>query len=276
MSIFSYVFLKKNEWMDIFFISFALSLMFSISYLRFSGSDDSVIMTFVLFFIFIFVLFSSRLHFMKFIAYKNAFEVEMYQSFFDRFWFRSYDKLSYYENKVDKKRSSFQGIPMTILSVIIYILTLGYFIYPCMNAYKYKKIPHLFLGTKQRFEYQLPHIFNIEISDYRFSKMLIAGFAYYVFFAFFIRIISGDLETYNNWFTFILYWVAFVSLIPIFGSEGYELWSKNNFAWINVLVIMFLFLVALFVFQNIIYVILISILCSLVAIFALLWRKEMK
>ena len=202
---------------------------------------------------------------MKLIGYFNAFEIDLYQTYFDRFWVNAWDRITFFTG--NKK-----GIPMSIISVIIYILTLGFIIYPGIWNYKIKKIPHLFLGTRQKFENQMGHMVNIDISDYRYSKALFFGFLYYFFAALILKIFFENTNNYF-WFQFIIFWICFATLIPIFGNEGYEYFRRNNFAWISSFTILILGFVSIFIFESVSYIIGATIISSLIVIFYLFWRK---
>lgn len=279
MSASEYIKFKKSEILDLILISITLGFLFSFSYYIYAESSISIIYIFIMFFLYILTLLSIRLLVMKYVGFKNAFEIFLHMTFFDRFWVRSYDKLSYYEKKGSKtlkRESNFKGIATPILSVIIYILTLGTVIFPSMWNYKIKKIPYLHLGTKQVFETSMPHLYNIEISDYRYSKALFAGFVYYFLFAIVMRLIYSELETYYNWLTFILYWIAFISILPIMGTEGYEFWNRNNILWLIAVLIMSLGMLSLVIFTSITYSLILAIIAIIISVMILIWKKLME
>jgi len=271
-----YLELNKNELKDLSFISIVLGLLFSVSNNLFSSSSNSFFGVFILFTIFIGTLLTTRLIFMKFFAYKNAFEINLELTYFNRFWLNKYDKLNYLKDGSKKtttlKKS--KGIPMPIISILISILSLGTFIYTSIWNYKIKKIPHLHLGTQQKFEYAMGHMLNVETSDYRYSKVLFSGVIYYLLIGLFVKFFFEKLDIYF-WLQFIVFWIGFVSLIPVFGSEGYELFRRSRFAWISAIVILLTGFFALLIFTNTFSQIIALIFSSIIILFYLLWRHLM-
>lgn len=275
-----YVKISFDEWVNLFYVSLSLSALFSISINRFLDSSLDLIFLLIKIFIFIFVLLSSRLFFMKSVAYKNGFCLNMYLTYLDKYWFAFYDKLSYHKKKipnvgesVEKFKDNFKGLPSTIVSIFIYFLTLGIFIYPSLWNFKNSKIPHRHIGTRMIFESNYFH----ETSEYRISKALFMGFIFYFLFAVILKLFSSVLGLdYYNIFTVILYYIAFISLIPFPASEGFELWRKNSFAWINAIMILIITMISLLIFESYFYLISVSII-SLISVFSvLLWRDLMK
>jgi hypothetical protein len=63
-------------------------------------------------------------------------------------------------------------------------------------------------------EYDMAHMYNIEVSEYRKSKAIFGGFLFYLIVAIFLKAFFNVLgENYFNWFTFILFWIAFVTIL---------------------------------------------------------------
>ncbi|MFW6008898.1 MAG: hypothetical protein ACOCP8_06495, partial [archaeon] len=176
-----YLKIDNQELKEITFFSMVLSLMFSFTYIRFNIKSD-FFSIFFLFFLFLLVLFMLKLYFMKFIAYKNHYSINLRMSYFDRYWFREYDRVSY-----DFK--GLKGIPMPFVSLILYILTLGILIVPIFWRYKYKIIPHRHIGTKLKYESDLFE----GVSNYRISKVFFSGYLFYVFFLFMLKFFSSSL-----------------------------------------------------------------------------------
>jgi hypothetical protein len=267
---------KGSEWKSMLIICSTLAFMFSIMFLRFGNNIGAGFLdAFLNFFVFFIVLFYFKQSFMKLMALRDGYELIIRQSMLDEYGFRPYDKLSYWSeitqknvlavsktvyNKVIDNRKQifrnkgfeFKGIPASVLSIFLYILTLGFLIYPDMWSYKTKKIPHRFTNTVQRFDSDpLGNLFNVRVSDYRLSKSLTIGFLSYFVFGIILKLFLEDLSSYYNWFVFALYWVAFVTLIPLPSSEGFELWRKNLFAWIMVLTVLIIGMISLLVFSTV-------------------------
>lgn len=277
---------KTKEWICVFYIIIAFSFMFSIAFLRFEDNYNFTFFgIFFIFFLFFMIMFTLRLLFMKYVAMRQGFKLIIQQSFFDRYWIHSYDKISYRSKslktnsnnfsdfeKNNLKFKEFKGIPASLISILIYILTLGFIIYPSMWSYRTEKIPHLHIGTQSYNEVDMIYNFNMGISDYRISKVYIIGFLYYFVFGFILKLLFKDFGLYG-WFVFALYWIALFTIIPIPGSEGFELFRRNNLAWILILSVLIAGMISLLVFQSIWYTILIMTFTFLVVLFIRIWDK---
>ena len=273
---FEYIKIKFKETKLILLFSFVLSILFSISFIRFSNYAISELGIFIRFFMFIFIILYLRQIFMKIVAYKNGFEIEIRQTHFDRYGLRTYDKISYYSHNI-KHNHHYLGIPTSVISILIYIFTLGIIIFPSIWNYSYRKIEHMHLGTRQAWEYEMGHMFNIEVSDYRKSKAIFAGFIFYFIIALFLKSFFTLIgETLFNWYGFILFWIALITILPIPGTEGYDFWRKNNFAWVMAITILILGMLSIFIFKNIIYVVGVTIFTSIIMIFVIFYKKIMK
>ena len=195
---------------------------------------------------------------------------------FDRYWFRNYDRISYTMdgNLGGVKTPKIIGIPMPFISIIIFIFSLGLIIFPSMWRYKTKIIRHRFLGTKHK--YENPSSQTEEITMYRFSKVLFSGFMFYLVFSFFLKIIAQDMKiSYYYWFIFIIFYVAFFSLIPIMGTEGFEFWHKGRFGWLCSITVLFLGFLSLLVFNNMLLVLIGTIISIMIASIFILWKELM-
>lgn len=268
---------KKEELKNFLMISVVLGFMFSFTYFRFADISTSYFDLLVRFTVFIFIVLITRLSFMKLVAYKNAIEVNQINTYFDKYWFDKHAKLSYYKTEVSKFGgiNNFKGIPSTLISLFLYFLTLGLFIFPGVYNYKFKKIPHKHIGTIQLFENT--HILFEQGSRYRESKVLFAGTIYFVIVAFIIKVFSIGLDfSYFNMFTFILYYLAIFNIIPIPGSEGFSLFDKNSFAWISAITILVITMIALLIFTSLTYFIVVSTLSIIIVMFVNIYKILMK
>lgn len=276
--IFDYVKFKTQELKDLLSITLVLALLFSLTFARFSFEQISFFRIFISFFSFLVILFVLRLLFMKYIAYRNGFEISLKLTYFDRYYLRNYDKLSYTTDSAQKfigvkNVKKMKGIPMPIIGIILYILTLGLFIFPSFWIYDKKKIPHKYLGVKAFYE---SHAF-FNITEYRYAKVLFAGFLFYFIFGLFLKAFYSVLGvSFYNGFIFVLYWIAFFTIIPILGTEGYELFTRHWFMWINILTILILGMVALLVFESIEYILIVTAVSFIMVFMVILWRQLMK
>ena len=290
---------NKKEWIDMGYVILALSFMFAFSFVRFGdGNDISFPYAFFTFFIFLTILFLSRQIFMKFCALLDGFEIRFNQSIFNRYGLASYDKLSYWAKEAEKageigleihgkvKKNpnasnynfhKLEGIGASVISLFIYLLTLGFIIYPSMWSYKFKTIPHRFVGTKKRFETDVrTYLFSTDVTDYRQSKLYMAGFIYYFIFGYLLKIIIGETGDFYLWFVFALYWIALITILPIPGSEGFEFWRKNTIMWIFTLTILITGMISVLILKSIWYIILAVVLAFIIVLFTRLWRSLMK
>ncbi len=291
---------KKKEWIDMGYVVLALSFMFAFSFTRFNDDTNTAFaQAFITFFVFLAVLFVSRQIFMKYYALLNGFEIRFNQSIFNRYGFASYDTLSYWAHEAEKKVGEttldiygkvkkktkppkynfhkLEGIGASIISLFIYLLTLGFIIYPNIWSYKFKTIPHRFVGTQKRYEVHMrTYLFNVEVTDYRKSLIYMAGFIYYFIFGYLLKAFLGGTGEFYLWFVFALYWIALITLIPIPGSEGFEFWRRNALAWILTLTILITGMISLLVLKSFWYVILSVLLAFLIVLFTRLWRSLMK
>lgn len=279
MSDLKYLKPKADETYDILIITFILALMFSMFTVRFSGFYAEPTPMFLQFYAFLLILFFSRLIVMKYAALKNGFEIEQVMTFFNRYGVRSYDTAQYKFNKVKKYTltkkliKTPKGIASPILSLILYIFSMGFLIYPNLWKFKYTRIPHLHIGKSQEFETQLSFYRNYDISDYRISKSYIVGFFWYFVFALLFKLFfKGSLEAYY-WMLFALFWIAFVSILPIPPSDGFELHRRHIFAWVMLLTILTLGMISLLVFEGTWFTVLTVVFASVFTFFNGMWNK---
>ena len=253
--------------------SVLLSFMFSLLSFHLAGDavvDGNILFSkFVSISFFLFFLFFLRLIFMKVVAYYDGFELDMKLIWINRYWFRAWDKISYWWfTPISRK-----GIPIYVLSLFLYFLSFGFFVFPNFINYDYKKIPHRYFLTEKHFENYPTHR---HVSDYRFSKSLFAGVLFYFLFAFAMKY-CVDVFNYSFFsiYIIILFYVAIFSTLPIPLTEGYELYSRNKSAWIAGISILILGFFALIVFKNIFLIIGLTFLSIIIISITILWRKLM-
>jgi hypothetical protein len=271
---------EREEIQDMIYIILALTVMFAILSSRFS--DLGVIGAFFSFLIFFSFLLTLRQLFMKFIAYRIGFSLTLHQTYFSKWGFKKYENIKAFGrdfsdstsnkamdlgiyNSVEKEKLPFftkknkfkiKGIPSIVLSLCLYVFSFGFIIFPSVWRYKVKMITHRFIGTKHRFENIVTR--NVAISDVRVVKALFMGYVFYFIFAIFLKLFL-PIEGITLWFYFALFWIAFTTLIPLIGTEGYEIYMRNRFAYISAVTILALGMLSLFIFSSLLSVILISI-----------------
>lgn len=242
----SYVKFEKREIFDLFIIVIVLSFLFSITVQRFEP-QDSFFLLLVQFVLFLTTLLFSRLFFMKCLAYKNGFQIFLHQTHFSKYGPRKFDSLSAFAR--DFLNSKFKGVPSTVIAVLVYIVTAGIIIVPSLWRYRTKMIPHKFLGTKQKFEYGMGFQIRRSVTEHRIMKVLFGGYLYYLIFALVLKVIL-PVEIFYSWFIFALFWIAFFSLIPIVGTEGWDIYVKSRLAHVSAIVILILGMFSVLIFES--------------------------
>ena len=264
----SYLKITKPEIKDTVYITLSLSIMFALVTIRFS-QQATFISSFLQYFLFIFFLIASRLIFMKLIAYRHGIELFLYQTSFSKYGPRKYDSLSAFAR--DSLNMKFKGIPSSILSFIIFIITFGILIVPSLWRYKSKIIPHLYIGTKEKFEYQMGFMIRRSVTDYRMMKIIFGGFLYYFIFALVLKVILPQ-EYFYSWFTFIVFWFAFFTLLPIIGTEGYDLYARSRLGYVSAIVILLLGGISLLLFQSLMTILSIVAVIGSLVLFVIFYR----
>lgn len=257
-----YVKIETGEFKVLLVTSLILGVMFALTFVRFASEIVSLFANIVLFFLFILVLLSLRLLFMKFVAYRNGFEMSMRDAMFDRYWFNNYDRISYSFPGV-------KGIPMIFVSLILYVLTLGLIIFPSTWKYDMKVIPHRHIGKRLMYDKDMFE----GISFYRYGKMMFAGYLFYLVFALFIKVFEKSFDEYFYWFIFVIFWIAFVNMIPILGTEGFNFFSRAKFGWISAFVILCVGLLALLAFESLMFVVVMGVVSVFIVMLVLLWKR---
>lgn len=257
---------ERDEIQDMIYIILTLTVMFAILSSRFS--DLSLIGAFFYFLIFFIFLFVSRQLFMKFIAYRIGFSITLHQTYFSKWGFKKYENIKAFTR--DNFKRPIKGIPSLLLSIFFYIITFGFIIFPSVWRYKIKMITHRFIGTKHRFENIVTK--NVAISDVRIVKSLFMGYIFYFIFAILLKLIL-PLEGVTLWFYFALFWIAFTTLIPLIGTEGFEIYIRSRFAYISAITVLVLGMFSLFIFTSVFSLVLISIPIISIVIFTIYYKK---
>lgn len=298
MVVAKYFTLRRSELLDVLFISFIFSLLFSLFYLRTPVIETIVFSNLILFlFFFIFLVLFLRMVFMKVISYNQGFEIILYQTTFNRYGLRPYDRIATvqrevtqtlyedptYHMKSKKKRDSafgyrssqFGGIPMSIMSVIAFIFSLGFIIFPSVWRYKMDKIPHKFIGRQSWYEADGMGLQLQGISGLRFARVLFAGYMFYFIVALVLKFLLGTSSELFYWLFFLIFWIAFVSLLPIPGTEGFDLWHCSRMLWLFSAMMMIFGMLAVLVFTSLTYIVLLSILVIIMTFIVYMWKELM-
>jgi len=273
---------KKNDVFVISLVSFTLSLLFSILIIRFSSSQNELTPVFIQILIFLNIMFYLRLIAMKFIGLKNAVEVEMDLTYFNRYGIKHFETLTdKTQNSMftpDKLKLPKLGLSTIIISIILYILTLGFFVYPSIWKFKFKKIKHLFHGPAQHHEFGHNILGPYEVTDHRISKIYNVGFFFYFIFAQLTEyFLKGNSDLYP-WEISIVFYIAIFTLIPIPSSDGFEIYTRSG-AGINalyypiLLTVLFIGMISIIAIESEIFTLLVIIFAFISIFFTKLWKK---
>jgi len=235
--------LSKKEIQENLFIILIQTLLFSYFFLHFSNKAFLAIV-FPIFFFILFLHFS-RILVMKGIAYHLGFELIPYQTKFTLWGFKNYQSVRSLSKK--NMASTDFGIPSSLIVIGTFILSFGFLVIPSIYRFKTKKIAHKFIGTKYRFEDKWLHVSTV--TDARIVKVLFSGYLYYFLFALFTTALLPKDSTLYIYY-FIIFWTAGVSLLPIIGFEGFDLYIRNVFAYISAITINILGLFSLLIFNS--------------------------
>ncbi len=249
---------SREELLNIILISLALSLFFFFSPLISLG------ILYILFFVLMLLL--VRLAVFKIVGYWNGFSVTIELSYFNRYGFKSYERITYYlDNKVggDKKKS--KGIPMIIISLIIYILTVGLIIYPNLWRFRIKDIPYRIVGLRRKPE-TIPFV---KTTYYRYSIALFMSLAVYSIIALLLSHLPKSKDL-----LFIMFYIAFWNLVPIPVSEGFELFLWNKFLWVFSIFMLLVTLLIVLVINNLLLQCFLLMISFVTLFFWLVWRVK--
>lgn len=300
MEVFKYIRFHKQENLDLVMISAVLGLMFTFTYYRFETVFEPFLYTFFVFFFFFAILLITRMIVMKILSFFEGFEILLKQTSLDHYWIRPYDSISslkrtaagapsdfssdvlnpHFPETFPKKPSlvseKFRGFPSSIISLVVFIFLLGYFIFPALWRYSFKKIPHRFFGRVSIHEVEETSLLPMQVTGYRFSKVLIGGFFYYVIFAIILKFLFLDSNSsLFTWLFGITFYIAIFGLIPIPGTEGFDLWHCSRLAWFFSITIVFLGMLSVIVFSSLFYMLLVLVLSTIMVMVVYLWRTLM-
>ncbi|NQZ84489.1 MAG: hypothetical protein HRU03_02120 [Nanoarchaeales archaeon] len=262
-----YLFPKKIELFPITIVTFVLSLLFSILIIKLSSIQNDLIGIFIPIFIFLNLLFHTKLIFMKYTGLRYGIELTFALTYFNYYGVRKFETLS---NKFPDLTK--QGLSTIIISILIYIITLGFLIVPSIWKINFKKIPHLYIGSGEHHELGFALTPLFEVTYFRIAKTYITGFFFYFIFAQLIEIFFKQAELYP-WLQAITFYIAFFTLIPMPGFEGYELYLRNKFGYMMLIPILFTGMLSIIVFESVFFTVLVVFLVFGYIYFDNLWKK---
>lgn len=268
-----YLFPKRSDIYYIALISFVLSLLFSILSMKLSRIQIDFTHIFFSFFIMLNIMHHLKLFFMKLMGLKNGVEVEIELSNFSQYGPRPYDKMNQtFDIFGFIKTIPKAGLSTITISILLYILTLGFFIYPSIYKYKFIKIKHLLMGAPQHHELQATYTRPFEVTDHRISKIYVVGFFFYFVFAQFVELLLKDSEIYP-WLIGAVFYIALFTIVAIPGNEGFELYKRDAFGYPILLTILFIGMLSILVFDNVLFTSLVLGFSFLYIYFDKQWKK---
>jgi hypothetical protein len=258
---------KKVELFPITIVTFILSLMFSILIIKLSSIQNDLTEVFIPIFLFLNLLFHTKLIIMKLMGLKYGIDLTFSLTYFHQYGVRKYETIS---NKYSDLPDS--GIPFTILCILIYIISLGFLIIPLMWKIKYNKIIHLYIGSGEQHELGFAYTKLFDVTNFRIAKTYVVGFFFYFIFAQFTELFFKNSDIYI-WLQGILFYIAFFTIIPIPGSEGYQLFIRDKFGYTMLIPILFIGMLSIVVFESIIFTSLVVFLTFGYLYFDKLWKN---
>jgi len=208
-----YLKFSKEEFMSFIFFSLSLSLLFSTTKYFFSSNNISYFDNFLIFFIFISSFLFLKFTFLKLAGYYNAVKIDFSPTSIDNYGLENWQRRSYLSEK--------KPIPFYLISIVIYIFSFGLIIYSNLWKYTFDRIPHMHLLREKK---------TSNITNEIYCMVLFYGNLFILFLSIIVKILFSN-SNYYFWFQFVIFYIVFMSLIPIFGSEGYELFRRKRKYW---------------------------------------------
>jgi hypothetical protein len=258
--------ITKKEKENILIISIIFAALYDL-FFYFIKFSNNLPFNFISFLVFIYAILYLMLFFLKIYGLKNGIDLELYLTRFDRYFIYPWNTLSHHFKNLKN------GIPTYVISIILFIISFGMIVFTPVWNYKFKKNNKFFIGTIQYFEKTIYE----GVSYYRISKIYFFNFVILFIFTLILKIFSL-IFSYNfiNSYTLILLSMFSTLLIPIPGTIGYELFSRNAIFWFAVLSIIQTSLIALVFTNSILFILIISILSFIFTILLILWDYFMK
>jgi hypothetical protein len=257
---------KKVELFPITIVTFIISLMFSILIIKLSNTQTDLTQLFIPLFLFLNLLFHTKLIMMKLMGLKYGIELTFDFTYFHQYGVKKFESIQNKYGDLPKK-----GLPFAIISIILYIISLGFLIVPLMWKIKYNKINHLYHGHGEHHELGFAYTKLFDVTNFRIAKTYVMGFFYYFIFAQFTELFFKNSEIYM-WLQGIIFYIAFFTIIPIPGSEGYELYIRDKFGYMMLIPILFVGMLSIIVFQSVIFTSLVVFLTFGYLYFDNLWK----
>lgn len=266
---------EKGELSKVFIVILLLSLMFSFFIERISLNLNFIFLFFVFFFWFSFLIFL-KIFLVKYVGYAQAVKMTFNYGYLNKYGFFKYQSIGRYLNdEMNISKFKKKGLPMPLVSIFLFIITLGFFILPNMWRYKWDKIPHKFIGSKKKWESSLSFIYPQDVTEERITRALTSSFLAFPITALLIKVFVVNLELYY-FLIFSIFWIALLNLFPFFGTLGYQMYIKRPYYWFVMVTIMSLFFVTLLLFNSVFTVLLTSIFSVLLILSVKFYKDLLK
>ena len=218
-----YVKFSKKEKSLLLKTSLLLSILYTLFAIRFTSINWIILLIPIT--IWTFILLRTHFLFHKYCAYKQAFELEFQELYFDRFHLEPYETLT-------KRGFTKKPISYSILAFIISILSIGFLALNNLFTYSHKKIDHLFIGKRKLFEIGMSHVFVQENTAVRQSYAFFFSFLIIILY---ILVLSFFKTQHSIIFILLLITISygFWYLFPLVPTLGYQYFNSNSFLWLS-------------------------------------------
>ncbi|MCH8519388.1 MAG: hypothetical protein LAT82_01395 [Nanoarchaeota archaeon] len=203
--------------------SLLLSVLYTLFAIRFTNINWLILIIPIT--IWTFILLRTHFLFHKYCAYKQGFQLQFQELYFDRFHLEPYETLT-------KRGFTKKPISYSILSFIIALLTIGFVVLNNLFTYTHKKIDHLFIGKRKVFEIGMGHVYVQENTAVRQSYAFFNSFLILIFY---ILLLSFLKMHHTIIFILLLITIsyAFWYLFPLLPTLGYQYFNSNSFLWLS-------------------------------------------
>ena len=218
-----YVKFSKKENSLLLKTSLLLSVLYTLFAIRFTSVHWIILLIPIT--LWTFILLRTHFLFHKYCAYKQAFELEYQELYFDRFHLEPYETLT-------KRGFTKKPISYSILAFIISLLSIGFIALNNLFTYTHKKIDHLFYGNRKLFEINMGHVYVQENTAVRQSYAFFFSFFLIIFY---ILVLSFFKTQHPIVYMLLLITISygFWYLFPLIPSLGYQYFNTNSYLWLS-------------------------------------------
>ncbi|MFT4244707.1 MAG: hypothetical protein ACMXYB_04620 [Candidatus Woesearchaeota archaeon] len=218
-----YIKFSKNENSLLLKASLLLSVLYTLFAIRFISEHWIILLIPIT--LWTFILLRTHFLFHKYCAYKQAFELEFQELYFDRFHLEPYETLT-------KRGFTKKPISYSVIAFVISILSIGFIAPNNLFTYTHKKIDHLFIGKRKIFEIGMSHVFVQENTAIRQSYAFFFSFLLIILY---ILILSFFKAQHPIILILLLITISygFWYLFPLLPTLGYQYFNANSYLWLS-------------------------------------------